>query len=229
MVMTLALAIQAIGGLPEHPGFDFSGLPTVQGGLHAQTCGVTILTTDDYCDVSSQTVYKNAGAAGSGTVTIPRRRFGDGGSGNPSFAIQATWDNKPVSLGMQPGSGGKDAGNGVSLYSSDLKAKVPMAKGGTHVLRIHYRTMLGKCGFDRKQKIVGYWLDGTDQIDGLNVAYQYGGKTVFRLPEVNPDDFGWQVGSRGAFIRKQAWTPGGQMTFLSFYPGGFKPIGDGAR
>jgi hypothetical protein len=226
MLLALALALQTSVNLPEHPGFDYSGLPVIQsGGLHAQTHGATVATTDVYADFSSTTVYKNPGGAGMATVMIPRRRIGDSASGNPTFAIHATWDNKPIALMTHGTRGGEPMGGSV-LYESDFTGKVPLVKGGTHVLRINYRVNTGKCGFDRKQHMVGYWLDGSDPIDGLNLAYPYGGRTVFRLPEVFPTDFEWEIGTRGAFVRKQNFTPGGQLTYITFYYGGFKPIGD---
>jgi len=225
MLALLAALTAQVSGLPEHPGFDFSGLPDAPATLHAQTCGVTIYVTEDYADVTSTTVYKNPGAAGNVNITIPRRRYGDERSSNTNFSIETTWDKKAATYLMRPTAPGERQSGDVFLYRHDIHALVQTAKGGTHVLRIHYRVPVGKCGFDRKQNIVGYLLSGSQPIDGLNVAYQYGGHTVFRLPEVHPDDFEWQVGNKGAFIRKPNWTPGGQLTFLTFYPGGFKNIG----
>lgn len=226
LALSIALALQG-DNLPEHASFQFTGLPAVQsGGLHTQTCGVTVAATETSCDVTSQTVYKNPGEAGTATILIPRRRIGDEHSGNPNFALTATWDNKPVSLATHASRAGASIGNGLFSYESDLTAQVPLVKGGTHVLRIHCKTDVGKCGFDMKQKVVGYLLDGSDSIYGLNVSYPYGGKTVFRLPEVFPSDFEWQVGEHGAFARKPNFTPGNQLTYITFYPGGFKHIGD---
>ncbi len=226
----MALALQAYAGLPEHAGFDFSGLPTAAyATMHAQTHGATVATTDDFADFSSQTVYKNIGEAGTATLTVPRRRIGDAASGNPTFTITATWDKKPIVFTMHATHTGVNLGAGLVGYESDVTAKIPVIKGGTHVLKINYRVNIGKCGYDRKQKIVGYWLDGNDPIGGLNVAYPYGGKTVFRLPEVFPTEFGWEIGSKGAFVRKANFAPSGELTFITFYPGGFKPIGDGGN
>jgi hypothetical protein len=67
---------------------------------------------------------------------------------------------------------------------------------------------------------VGYLFDGDKTLGQMNIAYRYNEKTVFRLPEMHPN-LGWQVGDKGAYVREDNYWPDNQLTYLSFYPGGF--------
>ena len=54
----------------------------------------------------------------------------------------------------------------------------------------------------------------------MNISYKYSDKSVFQLPEMHPN-LGWQIGDKGAFVREVNYWPDNQLTYLSFYPGGF--------
>jgi hypothetical protein len=227
-MITTAIALLALGGqkLPDNPSFDFSGLPMLRTAekidvqIHTVTLEIGTIK-DGYVDVSTLTVYKNlTGAAVRATLIVPRRRYGDAGSGQPSFDISATWDKKALPLTPASDHGYSEAVGKVVKYASDLSAKVKLDPGATHALRITYEVPIGKSGYEQHQRAVGYIFDGDKTIDQMNIAYKYNEKTVFRLPEMHPN-MGWQVGEKGAFVRQNNYWPDNKLTYLTFYPGGF--------
>jgi len=230
VMLTTALAMLAVGmDIPQNPSFDFSGVPSL---AHAtlKTHGVTIdMSAEKVATVSSVSVFKNESDQPlTATLWIPRRRIGDEKSGNPTFGIQAVWDNLPIK--PTPATAGLQgtALNAKSYsYKSDLVYTVTFKPQQTCSLKLAYTLPFGRCGYDQKQKIAGYLFDSVNPIGLLSISYRYGGPTVFRLPESHPLDWGWQVGTKGVFARKENFTPGGELTYIDFYPGGFENIGGG--
>jgi len=227
-MITTAIALLALGGqkLPENPSFDYSGLPLLRTAekvdvqIHNVTAEIGTVR-DGYVDFSTTTVYKNmTNTAIRATLIVPRRRYGDANSGQPTFDIKATWDKNPLPLTPASDHGYSEKVGKVVKYTSDLSTKVKLDPQATHALRITYEVPIGKVGYEQKQRIAGYLFDGDKTIDQMNIAYRYSEKTVFRLPEAHPN-LGWQVGDKGAFIRENNYWPDNQMTYLSFYPGDF--------
>jgi len=227
-MITTAIALLAFQGqrLPENPSFDYSGLPQLRTAekVEIQTHGVTIDiggVKDGYVDVATTTVFKNTtNAIVKATLIIPRRRFGDANSGQPSFDIVATWDKKPLPLIPASDHGYSEVVGKTVKYASDLSTKVKLDPGATYALRVTYQVLLGKSGYEQKQRVAGYLFDGDKTVAQMNIVYRYTDRSVFGLPEMHPN-LGWQVGSKGAFLREVNYWPDNQLTFLTFYPGGF--------
>lgn len=233
MLTTLLASIVLAPALPENPSFDFSGLPSVPKTT-MRTHGVQIdMSAEKVATVTSTTVVKNMGTEPLTTqVKIPRGRIGDAMSGNPTFQVRALWDNKPLALiytNDRPKGEKLDFDRKSYRYRSDLTQTVTLGPGQTSSLRISYSIPFGRCGYEKKQLIAGYLLDGESPVGQMNISYRYGGPTVFRLPEASPKDWGWQVGARGVFKRLEDFTPNGELTYITFYPGGFENIGDPGR
>lgn len=232
VMLTTALAMLAVGmDIPENPSFDFSGVPSLARAT-LKTHGVTIdMSTEKVATVSSVSVFKNESDAPlTVQLWVPRRRIGDEKSGNPTFNINALWDNAPLKLspataGLQGTKVGND--NKSYAYKSDLVASVTFKPQQTCSLKINYSLPFGRCGYDQKQRIAGYVFDSSNTIGLLSISYRYGGPTVFRLPESHPTDWGWQVGAKGVFTRKENFVSDGSLTYIDFYPGGFENIGGG--
>ncbi|MBN9502902.1 MAG: hypothetical protein BGO01_20240 [Armatimonadetes bacterium 55-13] len=229
-MLTPALFMLAVGmNVPENPSFDYSGVPSLPGAT-LKTHGVQVdMSTMKVATVTSTSVYKNeTNKPVTLTLTIPRRRIGDAQSGNPTFNITALWNNAPIK--MAPATEGL---NGVKIgtddksysYHSDLVATVSFKAGQTCSLKINYSLPFGRCGYEQKQRIAAYKFDESNPIGLLSISYRYGGPTVFRLPEAQPTDWGWQIGTKGVFARKENFESPGELTYISFYPGGFEPIG----
>jgi hypothetical protein len=223
----LVLATLLQSKLPDNPSFDYSGLPQLRTPervdiiSHSVTCEIDG-TREGFVDVTSTTVFKNMTKASiKATLVVPRRRYGDANSSFPNFDITGTWDLKKLILTPASDHGYQEANGKVVKYATDLSAPVRLMPGGTYGLRLSYTVPIGKCGYEQKQKIVGYLFDGDKTIGQLNVTYRYGGKTVFSLPEARPN-LGWQVGEKGAFVRQENYWPDNQLTYVTFYPGGFE-------
>lgn len=227
-MITAAICMLTLGSAyPENPSFDYSGVPSLPG-LTLKTHGIQIdMSAAKVATAMSTSVFKNESSSPvTATLTIPRRRVGDSKSGNPTFAIDAKWDNAPLKL-VAPGI----AAPGTSLkgdtfsYQSDLTAKVTFKPGQTCSLKLSYSLPFGRCGYEQKQKVTGYLFESANAIGLLSLSYRYGGPTVFHLPEAFPNNWGWQVGAKGVFVRKENFQSNGDLTYITFYPGGFDNIG----
>ena len=171
--------------------------------------------------VESTTEYRNRGDATNATVLVPRRRTGDETSGQPTFSVAATWDKRPIALApVAPRGTDERVDARQTRYASDLSATVPFGKQATHALRLRATLALGRTGRGPQQRIAGYLLEGGVPFGTLNLSFQYGPPTVFNLPSVAPD-YGWQVGTRGAFVRRKDYLPKGDVATIAFYKGGF--------
>ena len=212
--------------LPENPSFDYSGMPQLRTAEKVDIVSHSVTleiagTKEGFVDVSSTTLFKNTTKYNvQATILVPRRRYGDAMSSFPGFEINATWDQKKLPLVAASDHGFSETIGKTVKYSTDLAAVVKLAPGATYGLRINYTIPIGKGGYEQKQKLVGYLFDGDKTVGQMNIAYRYGGKTVFSLPEARPN-IGWQTGDKGAFVRKDDFFPDNQLTYIAFYPGDF--------
>lgn len=209
--------------LPTDTTLDTTGLPQLAAPTPYEIRGhnATIRVEGNTVTIDSTTEYRNRGDAGTGAILVPRRRTGDETSGQPTFTVEATWDKKPIALLPVAARGTTERVNArESRYASDLAASVPLGKQATHALRLHATLALGHTGRSPQKRIAGYLLEGGVPFRVLNLAFKYGPPTVFDLPNVAPN-YGWQVGTHGAFVRKTNYTPNGDVASIAFYKGGF--------
>lgn len=209
--------------LPTDTTLDYTGLPQLAAPVpyEIQTQNTTIEVEGGTVTVDSTTVVRNRGDAATGTILVPRRRAGDTASGQPTFTVEATWDKKPLTLAPVADRGTSERVDvRVTRYASDLAASVPLGKQATHALRLHATIALGRTGRSPQKRVAGYLLEGGVPFGTLNLSFKYGPPTVFNLPDVAPD-YGWQVGTRGAFVRRTNFAPNGDIASIAFYPGGF--------
>jgi len=191
---------------------DYSGLPSivaysdykivteaVQATLDPSTVG------SDLVDFNSTTVYRNVGAVGQVTITIPRYRQGDGA---PDFPVTASWDN--VSLDLKPS----------PIKAGFLQATASFVAQGTHALRIHFQEKAVKSGYANTQRKLEYQLNGSQPVGLFTMSFRYTNKTVFGAPKISPD-LGWQSGPKGVAMRQENFEPGGRAAILEYYPFGF--------
>lgn len=215
--------LAALLALPPDTTLDYTGLPQLASPQPYEIRGhsATIRIDGNTVVVESTTEYRNRGGAGTATLLVPRRRAGDEQSGQPTFNVEATWDKKPIKLSPTGSRGSSERIDArQTQYASDLTATVSLGKQSTHALRLRATTALGKAGRGPKQRIAGYLLEGGVPFGVLNLTFQYGRPTVFGLPEAAPS-LGWQIGDRGAFVRKTDYTPSGEIATVAFWPGGF--------
>jgi hypothetical protein len=178
---------------------------------------------DGTATVTSTTVYRNMGGNGSGHLTIPQRRWARGQNGDPSLDLSATWDGAPVQLAAAA-SASSTGPKGIVTVNKDLLGDVPLKDQATHVLKITFKEPLQKTGYGLNQFKAAYLLTAGQPIELFTMAFRYADQVVFRQPVATPR-LGWQIGPKGASMRKTNWTPGDQIAAIQFYPYGFTPIG----
>lgn len=213
----------AVLSLPQNTTLDYTGLPQLATSREYEIRGhsATIRVEGDTVVVESTTEYRNRGEAGGATILVPRRRSGDDRSGQPTFTVEATWDKRPLRLNPVSTRGKSERLNErTTEYASDLTATVPFGRQSTHALRLKTTLPLGRTGPAPQRRFAGYLLEGGVPIKTLNLSFKYGPPTVFNLPKIEPN-YGWQVGTQGAFVRKTDYAPDGQVAAISFYKGGF--------
>jgi hypothetical protein len=228
MLAFLLVGLQAASTSPPNPQYDYSGLPAFaapSSALTVRSHSVTLEVGNDFVDVSTVSELRNLT---NGTlavrVTIPRYRHGDAGATSPTFDMKASVNGHALTLRQAFDSVPiVKRGKGV-FVSNPLQTTLYLAKNTSYGLRTSYRVPVGRAGFDRKLRLVGYSLDPGRQIDNLVISYRTASGVVFRLPRPNPD-LGWQVGSRGAFVKRTKFQPAGELTYVTYYPGGFEDIG----
>ncbi len=227
MLLLLSL-LPALAGFPENASFDFSGMPYLSGAnfVAVRTHSASLELEKGIVSAASTTVFKN----GSNrkltlTLVLPRGRVGDATSGMPAFMPAATWDRAPLKLAPQSSRGTSKPLEGKSfVYRSDLVARVGLNPGATHSLRVAYRLPEGRCGFEKKQRILGYAVENS-RVGQFNLAFRSAGKSVFNLPKAHPD-WEWQLGAKGAYIRIEPFEAQAQVAYFTYYPGGFDDIGE---
>lgn len=214
LAIAAAIAFQS-SNLPEKAVVAYSGIPTITGqNVAIQSHTVTILLTKDRAEVSTLTLVKNNGGAGSASFSIPEFQTEPPA---PGFEVTATWANTPVTLKREGIVGIPEQRNPSWRFS----AAGPMKNLGTYALRVTYSAPLGKCGFDHKQWLAAYDLTSAVPIGTLMVTYKYGPGVVFHEPEAGPN-LGWQIGLKGAYVRLDNYDGKGGLSYCAFYPGGFK-------
>jgi hypothetical protein len=173
------------------------------------TENVTIdIKLDDQIKIVSTTVFRNMGGGSTGRLV-----FSDGSMAKPAV-VSASWDNKPISIQPMVGKNGKTM----------TCATVPLGAQATHALRLTVSGMLAKSGYAKDQYIFHYRLAGSQPIGLFSLSYRYRPGSIFGLPKVEPD-LGWEVGPKGASIRKTDFNPGNTESTIEFYRNAMNPLG----
>lgn len=166
-------------------------------------------------DVSSLTLVKNNGPAGSAKVSIPQMRVGMAPGSLSNVAL--SWAGKALPFQY---TSVIDSTPGSIAQPSDLVATGAMQNLGTYALRVNYRVPIGKSGFDHKQRLAIYDVGSPVPIGTLMVTYSYAPGVVFHEPEAGPN-LGWQIGLKGAFVKVSNYDGKAGLSYCAFYPGGF--------
>jgi hypothetical protein len=192
----------------------YSGSPELisQNGYRILTENVSVnLMSDDRVRIASTTVYRNQGSATTATVKILDSvlQFASGPT-----VLAATWDNVPITLKPTTDASGK--WYGIATVSLDAQA--------THSLSVNLFSKLTNSGYAKDEEGFRYRLTGSVPVDLFSMAYRYPSGIVFGLPTVQPD-LGWEVGNRGASIRKTNFNPNNVDTSIEFYVNSMRPLG----
>jgi hypothetical protein len=199
--LAVAFAQTLLTPIRDHPIVGYSGIPQIASpNLTIVSHNVTLAISKDRVDISSVTLFKNNGPAGSYVVTVPI--WSMGGAPTPS-PITASWADAPVS--WEP---------------TSSTVAVQVQNQGSYALRIKYSQNHGSSGADRMKHLVAYDLHSAGQVGTLMVTFTFAPDSVFHLPDVGPGA-GWEVGPKGAFLKREGYAGRSGVAYCSFYPAGF--------
>lgn len=244
MLSLLAIS-QDAAALTPGSSLDYSGFPTVISALasdeladlRVRTHSVQAEIVGNTLQVSSTTVYRNGPRERSKfyAIRIPRFRQGDEKSGQPSFAIKATLDKKPLPLRSERDRGIQTGEKNDVQYLNYLIAPVNLAPNATYALRVQYTVPLGRGGYEFKQRLVGYHFPSLPQaIEQLAFSVRFGDNAVYQLPIFSPKEWPWEIGEKGSALRvdnlifarvEDAPQIAPPTVLAAFYPGGFDGSG----
>ncbi len=140
-----------------------------------------------------------------------------------AIKVDATWSNMPVApvgavkvVQSLPEKG--------QLGSYAITYSLPVKKQATHSLRLRFKLPIGVSGVDREERLVAYRVASIGQASPLSqfrMAVKFDPSTVFAPIGALPD-WGWQVGSDGAYLKLDG-KPSDRDAVLVFryYPAGF--------
>lgn len=228
-LLALVVAQQA-SPFPKNPDFDYSGIPMFDAPgdmLQVRSHSATIEVGETFADVATVTELRNlSGNTLRVHVTVPRYRLGPGTPKAPDFNISASINKHPLTLEPPQVRGGPLMliGDAVQRHN-ELQTTLYLAPNTSYGFRTSYRVPVGRAGVDHKLRLVGYALARSFPIGNLSISYRTAAASVFHLPRPLPD-LGWQIGPRGAYAKLSNFTPHGQVTYVTFYSGGFEDIGN---
>jgi hypothetical protein len=220
---------------PQLPSFDFTGLPQIlwSGKYAIETANVRFTFSQEASGrpnvrVDTVMTVKTQDKPFTGRILVPRRRWGDGQSGNPGWKVALTVDKSVVELRPISERGTVNVRpSGVSEYSSDLAFDQQFLPRRTYVIRTQVTLPVGKTGYEGKERATGYFLGGEVSADQLQISFAYSQNEIFGLPNLALGDSSGsvfeksavQVGNQGAFLRlNKIKLPGDLVTFRYFPP-----------
>lgn len=190
----------------DQPNTSYAGTPKLASANKYRILSENVainLVSENRVRIASTTVYRNIGDATTATLSISDGLLGPKGAASK---IIATWDDVPIVFDIHTG----------PAQESTATATVALGKEATHALRMNVYGVLAKAGYAKDQLEFRYRLAGDHPIELFSLAYRYPSGSIFGLPTVEPD-LGWEIGSKGASIRKTDFTPSDQETKIQFY------------
>lgn len=177
--------------------------------------------------VQTLTLIKNLGKlTGAITIQIPTHVRGAGTMGAlQGLTFGASWDKVPVTLTAP--SWGLDT-NTNALISKDgfVTAQVTVKPNATHALRVNWTGDMMMAGADGKERVLAYDLTTLggwqSSIGKFNYSIQTGSpnpifSVIGKVPKA-----GWQVGTKGAFLSANNYSPTSGMTmYFTYYPNSY--------
>jgi hypothetical protein len=208
--LALALALQAPTNVPRDAEVIYAlmpravPVPNADGSkvdLAQSIHSVTATLASKEAKFESLSLYKNTtGVEGKVEVVVAFESWRSGfGS---AIKVEALWSDQPVVptgpvrvLQSYPEKG--QVGTYAMTFSLQVK------KQATHSLRLRFTLPTGVSGVDREERLVAYRVADIKQagtLDQFRMAVKYTPEIVFAPIESKPD-WGWQVGSDGAYLK----------------------------
>jgi hypothetical protein len=232
----LALQAQANAALPPHSIVSYTGMPSFieapdSRGVRMVSHSVTSRLEGDRIVTETLTLFRN-GASQPATLTLnlPVHSHITGeGYLFDRVSLSATLDERPLALEQRVGrsraSDRTDRRTGRPEWSSAERwhsARVEFPATGTRAIRTRFVAPPGRAGIDGALRLHAYDLEGArawqSPLERLNFSIQDPDRVIFSVQRARPD-FGWQIGVRGAFFRRDQWSPGeGTLVTFTYYP-----------
>jgi hypothetical protein len=240
MVLTLALSLAlATQEIPDKASLLYTGVPSC-----TSPCPVQMVTHDAKAVLSTATetvdslsTFKNTSDAIQNiTVSIPVEGHNVDYNMPNTIQVSATVDNvsTPVTMvgpKIVPPTDQRLIASGIKAgsYQNSYQLKLNFIGRGSHSLRVHFVSSIGKAGLDGAQRVISYDTSGGaswhDAIGQLNFGIKYTPRIVFQVYAALPEG-GWQIGSTGAFVKQTNVHPTATSKFIfTYYPGGFDKLG----
>jgi hypothetical protein len=227
----VALLLASLGTATPPPAVDFTGVPQIlwSAKYRIETSSVRI-TLDPKATATARfgtyrtetvTLVKTEDQAFAGRLLVPRRRWGDSASGNPSWMSRLTVDGQTVNLRPISERGtATPQPNGAVEYSSDLAVDLTFHPRRTYVIKTTTELPIGRAGYEGKQRTVAFLAAGEAPVTQFQASYRYDETSVFGLPEmsVGGPKQPAQVGATGTFFRRENFRLPGEPVFLTFFP-----------
>lgn len=213
------------GGTPIH---EVQGAGKVEMQWHT----VSMELTNDSVRLSSVSLFKNQGKEPvTALVKIPI--YVKGWSTNFGRDLKTWWADESVSpvrtdqmrTMMARWRGSDEIKNSGVWYVY----KVSFRPQASRSLETQITLPLSVTGADGMERQVGYLFDRTSNpLETINLAVKYPQELVFQTIETSPTSWKWEVGPRGAFVKREnATLRSPELALFRFYRGGYEKIGDG--
>lgn len=227
----VALLLASLGTAPPPPAVDFTGIPQIlwSAKYRIETSSVRI-SMDPKATAKARfgtyrtetiTLVKTEDQAFAGRLLVPRRRWGDSGSGNPGWTPRLTIDGQPFNLRPISERGtATPQPNGAVEYSSDLAVDLTFHPRRTYVIKTTTELPIGRAGYEGKLRTVAFLAAGEAPVAQFQASYRYDETSVFGLPELAVGDakLSSQIGAAGAFVRQENYRLPGEPVLLTFFP-----------
>jgi hypothetical protein len=239
MLSTICLLLAAPQLGPQHPldraTLTYFGLPETPAahGVRMQSHSATFQLTPDRLQLQTLTLFRNESDK---EVTVELRIPVRGWNSTPEqvsqLRLEGTMDQFKLAItAALPAPSQPDRVydrrseripyRGAYTFTATFRPKQ------TRALRMNAAGAQGRAGLDLLRRVVMYDTGGLEQWNGpvgqFNCAIQYHPDLVLQVFATRPER-GWQVGTRGAFLRRTNVRKEEPLIF-TYYPGGLKPIG----
>lgn len=231
VIMTSTQPVTSLpSGLNPNLQLNFAGTPAwVQNpaSVRTQWHAVTMELESNELVVRSTTLFRNnSNLEVSGTIGVPIHTVG--GLHDRSSIREVLWSDQPVSRSQTVNQRWGQAQNQVSTWHH---YPVRLRPQGTHSLKVTYRLPVLENGFEGVERALAYFtapIGQTENLETFQMSIRFGRNVVFQTIEASPREFQWQIGDRGAFLKREPFRLAEpRILVYRFYPADFQPIGIG--
>lgn len=242
MVSLLAATLVVGQTLSESASVLYTGIPALAAPAEARLISHSAtgeLGKDGYTQDTVTLVKNLTNKPLKVTVVIPVHGQNTTWPMLKDHRLSANLDGTPVTLSkkvetVQPDPGQRANGVVYGGYKANYQSEVTFAPKQTRALRVQYSCPLGRAGLDGLQRLTAYDTSGAKTwmgpVDQFNYSLKYDPKLVFQVFAALPKAWSWQIGPRGAFVKRNSFAPEERpLVIFTYYPGGFEPIGTGGQ